>query len=264
MSSSMKLAIAGKGGSGKSTVAGVLALLQARAGCRVLAVDADPDANLASVLGVSAERQREIVPISERRALIEERTGAKVRQYGQMFKLNPEVADIADDCALVHEGVALLVLGAIEAGGSGCACPESVLIKALVADLVLHKDEALVMDMEAGVEHLGRGTARGVDTLLVVVEPSRMSLDCADRVFRMAAEIGLTDIRVVANKIATPDDERWLRDALADREIVAAIPLSEGIRAADRDGRPVVNGLDGETLGVFEDLLRVLHGEAGR
>lgn len=264
MSSSMKLAVAGKGGSGKSTVAGALALLQARTGRRVLAVDADPDANLASVLGVPAARQREIVPISEHRALIEERTGAKVRQYGQLFKLNPEVADIADDYALVHEGVALLVLGAIEAGGSGCACPESVLIKALVADLVLHKDEALVMDMEAGIEHLGRGTARGVDVMLVVVEPSRTSLECADRVFRMAAEIGLRDIRVVANKIATPDDERWLRDALADREIVAAIPLSEGIRAADRDGRSVLNGLDGKTLEAFENLLRVLQGEADR
>jgi len=143
----MKLAIAGKGGSGKSTIAAALALSQARAGRRVLALDADPDANLASALGVPAEEQRRIVPISEQRALIEERTGAKVKQYGQMFRLNPEVSDIADDYALEHEGVALLVLGAIESGGSGCACPESVLIKALVTDLVLHKDEALVMDI---------------------------------------------------------------------------------------------------------------------
>ena len=184
----MKIAVAGKGGSGKSTVAAALALLQARAGGRVLAVDADPDANLASTLGLPVDNRREIVPISEQRALIEERTGAKVRQYGQLFKLNPEVADIADRFAVNHNGVDLLVLGAIEAGGSGCACPESVLIKALVADLVLHKNEALVMDMEAGVEHLGRGTARGVDTMLVVVEPSRMSVECADRVFAMAAE----------------------------------------------------------------------------
>lgn len=264
MRPSIKLAVAGKGGSGKSTIAGALALLQARSGRRVLAVDADPDANLASVLGVSPERQREIVPISEHRALIEERTGAKVRQYGQIFKLNPEVADIADSHALVHEGVALLVLGAIEAGGSGCACPESVLVKALVADLVLHKDEALVMDMEAGIEHLGRGTARGVDVMLVVVEPSRTSLECADRVFRMAAEIGLRDVRVVANKIANRDDERWLRDALADREIVGAIPLSEGIRGADRDGRSVVSGLAGDTLEAFENLLRAVRGEAVR
>jgi CO dehydrogenase maturation factor len=256
----MKLAIAGKGGSGKSTIAAALVLLQARAGRRVLALDADPDANLASALGVPAEEQRRIVPISEQRALIEERTGAKVRQYGQMFRLNPEVSDIADDYALEHEGVALLVLGAIESGGSGCACPESVLIKALVTDLVLHKDEALVMDMEAGVEHLGRGTARGVDTMLVVLEPSRMSLECAERVFRMAGEIGLGDVRVVANKIASPDDEAWVREAVPDHEIAAVIRHTPGIRAADREGRPVLDGFDADGRQQIEALLRTLEG----
>jgi CO dehydrogenase maturation factor len=233
----MKLAIAGKGGSGKSTIAAALALSQAQVGRRVLAVDADPDANLASALGVPVEEQRRIVPISEQRALIEERTGAKVRQYGQMFKLNPEVADIAEDYALLHNGVALLVLGAIESGGSGCACPESVLIKALVTDLVLHKDEALVMDMEAGVEHLGRGTARGVDTMLVVLEPSRMSFECAERVFRMAGEIDLPN-----------------------HEIAAVIRHTPGIRAADRDGLPVLDGFGADGRAQIDDLLRTLDG----
>jgi CO dehydrogenase maturation factor len=260
----MKLAIAGKGGSGKSTIAGALALLQARRGVRVLAVDADPDANLASALGVPANQQREIVPIADRKALVEEGTGAKVKQYGQMFKMNPEVSDIADEYATVHNGVALLVLGAVEAGGSGCACPESVLIQSLVTDLVLYKNEALVMDMEAGVEHLGRGTARGVDVMLVVVEPSRMSVECAERVFRMAAEIGISDIRVVANKITGPEDEDWMRDALPDLEIAAAIPYSTAIRNADRDGRAVLDGLGGEALGCLEGLLRMLREEAGK
>jgi len=258
----MKLAIAGKGGSGKSTIAGALALLQARRGGRVLAVDADPDANLASALGVPMERQREIVPIAQRRALIEERTGAKVRQYGQMFKMNPEVSDIADEYALVHDGVALLVLGAIEAGGTGCACPESVLIRALVTDLVLYKDEALVMDLEAGVEHLGRGTARGVDVMLLVVEPSRMSVECAERVVRMAGDIGITDVRVIANKITSPDDEEWLRAALPGHRLAASIPSSGGIRDADRDGRSSLDGMDAETLRRLEGLLRSLRGEA--
>jgi len=258
----MKLAIAGKGGSGKSTIAGALALLLARRGGRVLAVDADPDANLASALGVPADRRLDIVPIADRKALVEERTGAKVKQYGQMFKMNPEVSDIADEYATVHNGVALLVLGAIEAGGSGCACPESVLIRSLVTDLVLYKDESLVMDMEAGVEHLGRGPARGVDNTLVVVEPSRMSVECAARVFRMAAEIGISEIRVVANKITTPEDEDWMRDALPEREIMAAIPYSAAIRNADRDGKSVIDGLGGEALGCFEGLLRKLREEA--
>lgn len=258
----MKLAIAGKGGSGKSTIAAALVLLQARAGRRVLAVDADPDANLASALGVPAEQQRRIVPISEQRALIEERTGAKVRQYGQMFKLNPRVSDIVGDYATMHDGVALLVLGAIEAGGSGCACPESVLLRALVTDLVLHKDEALVMDMEAGVEHLGRGTARGVDTMLVVLEPSRMSLECAERVFRMADEIGLGDVRVVANKIASPGDEAWVREAVTGHEIAAVIAHTPAIRAADRDGEPVLNGFDAAGRAQLEGLLRSLETKA--
>jgi CO dehydrogenase maturation factor len=264
VSRAIKLAVAGKGGSGKSTVAAALALLLARSGGRVLAVDADPDANLASALGVSRELQRRIVPISERRALIEERTGAKVRQYGQMFKMNPEVADVAETCAVEHDGVALVVLGAIEAGGSGCACPESVMIKALVADLVLHKDQALVMDMEAGIEHLGRGTARGVDTMLVVVEPSRMSVECAERVFRMAGEIGLSDVRVVANKIASPDEEAWLRQAVADRPIVAIIPFAAELRDADRNGRSVLDGAGPEAAAAFAGLLDTLREETGR
>ena len=151
----MKLAISGKGGTGKSTLAAALSLLMAGKGWRVVAVDADPDGNLAAALGASPEEASRIVPISKQKELIEERTGAKVKQYGQMFKLNPEVSDIAEGYGTNLKGVTLLVLGAIEAGGSGCACPESVLIQALVSDLVLHRKDALVMDMEAGIEHLG-------------------------------------------------------------------------------------------------------------
>ncbi|MFA5057658.1 MAG: AAA family ATPase, partial [Opitutaceae bacterium] len=200
----MKLAISGKGGTGKSTLAAALSLLMVRKKWGVLAVDADPDGNLAAALGASPEEISRIIPISKQKELIEERTGAKVRQYGQMFKLNPEVSDIAETYGTSLQGITLLVLGAIEAGGSGCACPESVLIRALVADLVLHRHEAVIMDMEAGIEHLGRATARGVETLLVMVEPSQRAVDSAHRVALLAAEIGLRDIRFVANKIASP------------------------------------------------------------
>jgi len=254
----MKIAISGKGGVGKSTLAGALALLMARQGQRVLAVDADPDANLAAALGIPEQKQTEIIPISQQAALIEERTGAKVKQYGQIFKLNPEVSDIADNYATEHEGVALLVLGAVEQGGSGCACPENVLIRALVTDLILFKNEALVMDMEAGVEHLGRATVKGVDRMIVVIEPGQRSIDSANRIIRMSHEIGLKNIQFVANKIDGPDDEQFIRDALPGHELLGVIPYSEEIRRNDRNGLSVLDGLSKETAARFENILNKL------
>ncbi len=254
----MKLAISGKGGAGKSTLAAALLLLMARRGRKVLAVDADPDANLAAALGIPASEQERIVPISRQAALIEERTGAKVRQYGQIFKLNPEVSDIADSFAYLHHGVALLVLGAIDRGGGGCACPENVLMRALVTDLVLYKDDALVMDMEAGVEHLGRSTASGVDRMIIVIEPGQRAVDSTRRILRLAHDIGLHDIRLVANKVTGPEDERFLREAFPENAFLGIIPYREELRRADRDGCSVLDGLPDDLLCCFEDILKNL------
>lgn len=250
----MKIAISGKGGVGKSTLAAALALLLADRGQKVVAVDADPDANLASALGISESAQGEIIPISRQVALIEERTGAKVKQYGQVFKLNPEVADIVDNFATVHNGIALLVLGAVERGGSGCACPENVLLRALITDLILYKDETIVLDMEAGVEHLGRATAKGVDLMLVVVEPGQRSIESTRRILRMAEEIGLRQIKIVANKIATDEDFARIQQAFPEHEIIGVIPFADEIRRADRDGKSVLDGLSAPILEKLNEI----------
>ena len=254
----MKLAISGKGGVGKSTLAAALGLLMARSNRRVLAVDADPDANLASALGISEEGQRQIIPISQQVALIEERTGAKVKQYGQVFKINPEVSDITEKYATMHEGIALLILGAIESGGSGCACPESVLIRALVTDMVLFKDDALIMDMEAGIEHLGRGTAKGVSTMVIVLEPGQRSIDSANRVITMSKEIGLDNIKLVANKVSGQEDEDFIRQSFLNHEILGVIPYSESIKRSDRNGVSVLDHADEAVTNQFKEILNRL------
>lgn len=254
----IKLAVSGKGGVGKSTLAAALSLLMAQEGKRVLAVDADPDANLGSALGLSTKQQDSIVPISKQIDLIEQRTGAKVKQYGQMFKLNPEVSDIADKYAVQHKGVSLIVLGAVEGGGSGCACPENVLLKALVTDLVLRKDDALVMDMEAGIEHLGRATAKGVDAMIIVVEPGQRSVDCAKRIIPMAAQIGIKRLCFVANKVTNAEDEMFISRALEGYELAGVIRYSDKVRTADMKGLSVLECGDEQVLESFKSILEKL------
>ena len=245
---------------GKSTVAASVALLLAQRDMRVLALDADPDANLAAALGIP--RTTRITPISAEIALIEERTGAKVSAYGQVFKLNPEVSDVAGKLAVKHKGVELLVLGAVKRGGGGCACPENVFIKALVNDLVLYKNETLVMDMEAGIEHLGRATVTGVDVMIIVVEPGQRALDCAAAVIAMSKEIGLKNFVIVGNKVSCDEDRRFIAGGL-DREVSAFLPYSEGIRNADRDGVSALEGMGTGERAVIETLIDTI-GKGGK
>jgi CO dehydrogenase maturation factor len=252
----MKIAVSGKGGVGKSTVAASIALILAQREVRVLALDADPDANLAASLGIP--KTVKITPISKEIALIEERTGAKVDQYGQIFKLNPNVSDVAEKFAVSHNGVELLVLGAVKRGGGGCACPENVFIKALVNDLVLYKNETLIMDMEAGIEHLGRATSSGVDVMIIVVEPGQRSLDCADTVIKMSKEIGLADFVIVGNKVTCEDDKRFIENGISGFSVSAFLPYSENIRKADRDGVSALDGMNGEERASLENLVDLI------
>lgn len=251
----MKIAVTGKGGVGKSTISSALALLLKQQGKTVLAIDADPDANLAGALGMPQDIQDSIVPISKQTELIEERTGAKVNQYGQMFKLNPEVSDIADSYATTYDGIPLLVLGAVRTGGGGCACPENVLLRALVRDLMLHKDETLILDMEAGIEHLGRATASGVDVMLIVVEPGQMSIEGANRIIRLSAEIGIQNVYVVGNKVRDQDDRDFIESSLPDATILGYVSYSDNIRKADRPGVSVLEALGEDSVAEFRQIL---------
>jgi len=230
----MKIAISGKGGVGKTTFAALLIRTLNERGKHVLAIDADPDANLAAALGIPDADK--ITPIAEMKDLIFERTEAKPGSMGGFFKLNPKVDDLPDALSAKLDNIKLMRLGGIQKGGSGCLCPESTLLRALMTHIVLARNEVVIMDMEAGIEHLGRATASAVDKLIVVVEPGRRSIDTAGHIHKLASEIGLKAIAVVGNKIRSKKDEEFLQKHLKDFEFIGFIPHDNALIEADLDG----------------------------
>jgi len=206
-----KIAVSGKGGVGKTTLSALLAHIYAQRGRDVIAIDADPAGGLAEALGLPPEMVAQVTPVADMDDLIYERTGAKPGTSGGFFTINPRVDDIPDRFSVSHQGIRFLRLGAIEAGGSGCICPESALLKALITHLILYRNEMLILDMEAGVEHLGRATAQAVDAFLVVLEPGRRSLDTAKRVRQLAGDIGIDRVYAVGNKVRGESDWNFLQ-----------------------------------------------------
>jgi CO dehydrogenase maturation factor len=230
----MKIAVSGKGGVGKTTFSALLIRTLNEDGKHVLAIDADPDANLASAVGIADAEN--ITPIAEMKDMIFERTEAKPGSIGGFFKLNPKVDDLPDALSSKFENIKLMRLGGVKKGGAGCICPESTLLKALVTHIVLVRNEVVVMDMEAGIEHLGRGTAQSVDKLLVVVEPGRRSIDTAGHIKKLAEEIGLKQISVVGSKIRGQKDEDFLKKHLADFNYIGSISYDDALIEADLNG----------------------------
>ncbi len=229
----MKIAISGKGGVGKTTLAACLAKYYTHKNHKVIAVDADPDANLASALGMDYEKALKITPLVEMKNLIEERTGAKPGGYGAFFKLNPRVDDIPQKFGIDIDGVRLLVAGTIRAGGSGCYCPENVLLKNLFRHLVVGQKEVVILDMEAGIEHLGRGTCENMDALIIVIEPGLRSVQTAMAIKKMSEDLGIKTLFVVINKIRTEREEKLITDSLGDFTVLGKLPYSDKVRESD-------------------------------
>ena len=237
----MKIAVTGKGGVGKTTLAAVLCRLCAEEGKKVLAVDADPDANLGSALGFTPEELAGITAISKMEELIAERTGTGKESgspsgLGKFFKINPKVDDIPDRFSLEKNGVKLLLMGTVETGGGGCACPENVMLKRVISHLVIARDEAVIMDMEAGLEHLGRGTAEMMDVFLVVIEPGERSIQTLQKVKILAKDLGVKQVSVAANKVRNQDDEEFLKSRLTNEKFLGFIHYNDEAAFADRQG----------------------------
>lgn len=256
---SLKIAVAGKGGVGKTTIGAWIARELASRGMRVIAIDADPVPSLASALGFDGAD--DIVPIGKMEELISERTGAPVGSMGAMFRLNPTVEDLPEKLSQEDNGVRLLVMGTIEQAGSGCACPQSVFLKTLLRHLVLSHDDAIVLDMEAGVEHLGRATAMGVDVMFVVVEPGKRSVTAAKRIGDLARQLGVKKVLAVANKVRSDADREAIVKVLAPEiELTAAVTYDTGLVDSDlageapaAHGAPVPDSIKGLAEGLRAD-----------
>ena len=241
----MKLAISGKGGVGKTTISALLARTIFLKGNRVIAIDADPDANLAASLGHPDPDK--IVPLSDFKDLIEERVG-----NGGVIRLNPKVDDLVDKVGIDIGGIKLMTLGTIPRGGGGCFCSPSALLKAFLIHVLTQPEEWVLIDMEAGLEHLGRGTSGSVDGLIIVVEPAPRSLETAARIRLLAKDLGIKKVWGVANKIVSAEDSDKIKAVLGDIPLLGALPFSPGL--AGFSAKTDLASADPRIVGAMESI----------
>ena len=256
----MKIAISGKGGVGKTTLAGVMARILGARGKRVIALDADPDSNLAGAIGIQESEIDKVQPLAQMQEFIEERTGTKKGQYGAFFQINPRVDDILDRFSLEKEGVRLIMLGSIPQGGGGCFCPESALLKSFLSHVLIERDDYVIVDMEAGLEHLGRGTTEYVDALIIVVEPGKRSFQTALQIKKLARDIGVKRVYMVGNKITGEEDLQFMKEHSTGFILLGNMRYNEKIIEADKLGLSPYD-LDPDIRTEVEDIITLLEKE---
>lgn len=256
----MKIAISGKGGVGKTTLAGVLARTLSAQSETVLAIDADPDSNLASAVGVPLNLLTNITPLAEMTHFIEERTETKKGGYGSIFKLNPKVDDIPEKFSIDYKGVKLLILGSVPQGGGGCFCPENVLLKNLLSHLFIQRNETVIVDMEAGLEHLGRGSTSYVDAFIVVVEPGMRSIQTALQIKKLASDLGIKRVFVVGNKVHADEDRQVITENLDDFPVLGLMAYNPKVLEADRKGISPYD-IDEQIKGEVDTILKNLRNQ---
>jgi len=246
----VKIAVSGKGGAGKTTIAAFLIQALADRDRQVLAIDADPSPHLARALDFP--QAEEIRPIAEMRDLIQERS----ERDGPFYRLNPKVSDLPERFMRQKGNIKLMVLGAIQQGGAGCACADNAVLRTLLNILLLSPNEDIVIDMEAGVEHLGRGTIASVDHLLIVIQPYRGSLETASKILVLGKDLKINHLGIVANQVHGLEDLNYIQDYSGVKPI-GVFPDSDEVREAERTGAPIYNA--DSTFGKSaRDLLNIL------
>jgi len=250
----MKIAVSGKGGVGKTLIAAGLARGFAQRGLKTIAIDADSSPNLALTLGLSAEEARKIVPISENKELVDSKTSTG---YSGVYRLSFTVDDIVREYSVSTPfGVNLIVMGTVKSMGSGCMCAPNAVIRALLRHLIVDRNEAVVLDLEAGVEHIGRGTAKQVDALLIVADSNLKSLEIAKHIHDLASKAEMKQLYLVGNRVMNEAQKTAIR-TFAEKNglsLLTLIPFDPRVTDADMQGETPLMKKEIEAVEVIDGL----------